>query len=142
MWIGLFYSRSTARYFHVDSNFTNLCLEDSDSLEMSSGMESAPAKSEQKANSFGAFPSITDTEDHSDSKALDLSKNDDSVLDQGSLILDLSLRNSSAATVLSDRQINREDSSFSSERKKASEILNTLKSLVGLQEASTLQVCF
>ncbi|XP_047189399.1 uncharacterized protein tasor2 isoform X2 [Scophthalmus maximus] len=141
MWIGLFYSRSTARYFHVDSNFTNLCLEDSDSLEMSSGMESAPAKSEQKANSFGAFPSITDTEDHSDSKALDLSKNDDSVLDQGSLILDLSLRNSSAATVLSDRQINREDSSFSSERKKASEILNTLKSLVGLQEASTLQCC-
>uniref|UniRef100_A0A8D3A9B3 DUF3715 domain-containing protein n=1 Tax=Scophthalmus maximus TaxID=52904 RepID=A0A8D3A9B3_SCOMX len=101
MWIGLFYSRSTARYFHVDSNFTNLCLEDSDSLEMSSGMESAPAKSEQKANSFGAFPSITDTEDHSDSKALDLSKNDDSVLDQGSLILDLSLRNSSAVNDIS-----------------------------------------
>ncbi|XP_035011715.2 uncharacterized protein tasor2 isoform X2 [Hippoglossus stenolepis] len=139
MWIGLFYSRSTARFFQDDSNFTNLCSEESDSLEMSCEMVSPPAQSENRANSFGAFPSPTDSQDPSISKVLDLSKNDNFVVDQGSVILDLSLRNSCAETVTLDPQINSDKSSVSSELKEASDILNTPKSSVGLQEARTLQ---
>uniref|UniRef100_A0A8C9ZFP0 DUF3715 domain-containing protein n=1 Tax=Sander lucioperca TaxID=283035 RepID=A0A8C9ZFP0_SANLU len=69
MWIGLFYSRSTARFFHVDSY---PCSEESDSLEMPSGMVSTLAQSELKAYSFAPFLSVTDTSDPSISKALDL----------------------------------------------------------------------
>lgn len=136
MWIGLFYSRSTARFFHVDSN-----SEESDSLEMSSGMVSAPAQSELKANSFALFPSVTDNSDPLISKVLDLSKKDDSVLDQGSVILDLSLKNS-REIVTSDPRVYRKETSVSSERKEARETWNTLKSSVGLLEAGTSQVWF
>lgn len=135
MWIGLFYSRSTARFFHVDS-------EESDSVEMSSGMASAPAQSELKANSFAPFPCVTDSSDPSISKALDLSKKDDSLLDQGSVVLDLSLKNTNAESVTSDPQVSRKETSVSDEWKEANETLNTLKSSVGLQEASTSQVWF
>uniref|UniRef100_A0A3Q1J401 Uncharacterized protein n=1 Tax=Anabas testudineus TaxID=64144 RepID=A0A3Q1J401_ANATE len=41
MWIGLFYSRSTARFFHVDSNFTYPCSEENNLLETE--MTSDPA---------------------------------------------------------------------------------------------------
>ncbi|XP_060931818.1 uncharacterized protein tasor2 [Limanda limanda] len=136
MWIGLFYSRSTARSFQDDSNFTNLCSEESDSLEMSCEIVSPPAQSENRANFVGAFPSGTDSQDPSTSKVLDLSKNDNFFFDQGSGILDLSLRNSRAETVTLDPQINCEKSS---ELKEASDILNTPKTSVGLQEARTLQ---
>ncbi|XP_068168315.1 protein TASOR 2 isoform X2 [Antennarius striatus] len=34
MWIGLFYSRSTPRFFHFDLDHTNPCSEDSESFEM------------------------------------------------------------------------------------------------------------
>ena len=142
MWIGLFYSRSTARFFQDDSNSTNLCSEESDSLDMSCEIVSPPAQSENRANSFGASPSPTDSQDPSISKVLDLSKNDDFDFDQGSVILDLSLRNSCAEKTTFDPQINSEKSSVSSELKEASDILNTLKSSVGLQEARALQVCF
>lgn len=142
MWIGLFYSRSTARFFHVDSNSTRPCSEENDSLEISSGMVSVPAQSELKANSIGAFPKVKDTQDPSIAKALDLSKKDNSVLDQGSVILDFSLRNSSAETVTSDPQVNRKETSVSGEQNEASETLKRLKSSMGLQEADTLQVCF
>ena len=142
MWIGLFYSRSTARSFHDDSNFTNLCSEESDSLEMSCEIVSPPAQSENRENAIGAFPSPTDSQDPSISKVLDLSKNDNFVFDQGSVILDLSLKNSCAETVTLNPQINSDKSSVSSELKEASDILNTLKSSVGLQEVRTLQVCF
>ncbi|XP_049929954.1 uncharacterized protein tasor2 isoform X2 [Epinephelus moara] len=135
MWIGLFYSRSTARLFHVDSNS---CSEERDSLELSSGMVPAPSP-ELKASSFAPFPSVTDTSDPSFSKALDLSKKDDSVLDQGPLILDLSMKNSKAEIVTSDPQVNRKDTSVSGDGKEASETLNTPKSSVGLEEASTMQ---
>ncbi|XP_039990013.1 uncharacterized protein tasor2 isoform X2 [Xiphias gladius] len=139
MWIGLFYSRSTARFFHVDSNSTRPCSEENDSLEISSGMVSVPAQSELKANSIGAFPKVKDTQDPSIAKALDLSKKDNSVLDQGSVILDFSLRNSSAETVTSDPQVNRKETSVSGEQNEASETLKRLKSSMGLQEADTLQ---
>lgn len=137
MWIGLFYSRSTARFFHADSN---PCSEESDSFEMSSGVVSAPAQSELKDNSFAPFPSVTDTKDPSISKALDLSKKDDPVLDLGSVILDLSLKNTKAEIVTSDPQANRKETSLSGVWKDASETLNTLMSSVGLQEASSSQV--
>ncbi|XP_075945458.1 uncharacterized protein tasor2 isoform X2 [Anarhichas minor] len=133
MWIGLFYSRSTDRFFHVDSY---PCSEESDSLEVSSGMVSAPAQSELKANSFAPFPSITDT---LISKALDFSKKDDSMLDQGSGILDLSLRNSNSEIVSPDPQVNKKETSVSIDRKEASETLNTLESSVGPQEAIAKQ---
>ncbi|XP_031717407.1 uncharacterized protein tasor2 isoform X2 [Anarrhichthys ocellatus] len=133
MWIGLFYSRSTDRFFHVDSY---PCSEESDSLEVSSGMVYAPAQSELKANSFAPFPSITDT---LISKALDFSKKDDSMLDEGSGILDLSLRNSNAEIVSPDPQVNKKETSVSIDRKEASETLNALESSVGPQEAIAKQ---
>ncbi|XP_076590197.1 uncharacterized protein tasor2 [Chaetodon auriga] len=135
MWIGLFYSRSTARFFHVDSDCTNPSPEESDSLEMSTGMIPAPAQSELKANSSAPCLNVTDTSD----KALDLSKKDDFVLDQGSVILDLSQRNSNAEIVTSGSQVNRKETSVSGEQKGTSDTLKTLKSLVELQTASPFQ---
>ncbi|XP_071350802.1 protein TASOR 2 isoform X2 [Trachinotus anak] len=133
MWIGLFYSRSTARFFHMDTNFA--CPEESDSLGMSSEMvPAAPAQRELKANSFDAFPSVTDTQDPLISNALDLSKKANSILDQGSVILDLSMRNCSAETFTSDPQGDRKETSGSDAHADESEPLNTLKSSVGLQE--------
>ena len=128
MWIGLFYSRSTARLFHVDPY-----PEESNSLEPSSGTVSAPAQSELNANSFATF--LMDTSDPSISKALDLSRKDD-------VILDLSLRNSNAKIVTSDPQVNRKETSVTGDQKEASETLNTVKSPVGVQEENTIQVWF
>ncbi|XP_068458450.1 protein TASOR 2 isoform X2 [Clinocottus analis] len=131
MWIGLFYSRSTSRFFHVDSYPHS---EESDSL--SSKMVSPPAQSELKANSFAPFPSITDT---SISKVLDFSQKEDSKLDQGAGILDLSLKNTNAEIVSPDPQANRKETSASIDQKEASETLNTLESSVGPKEASAIQ---
>ncbi|XP_029290248.1 uncharacterized protein tasor2 isoform X3 [Cottoperca gobio] len=136
MWIGLFYSRSTARFFNVDSY---PCSEESDSLEMSSGILSTTAQSELKANSFALLPSVTATANPSISKALDLTKKDDSVLDQGSVILDLSLKNSNAKIVTAEPQVNRKKTFVCGNLKETSDTLNTLKSSVGLQEAITIQ---
>ncbi|XP_073328236.1 uncharacterized protein tasor2 [Pagrus major] len=135
MWIGLFYSRSTARFFHFDSNCSTPCPEESDSLEVSSGMVSAPAQSELTAKSSDPCLDVTDTSETSISKALDLSKKDNSLLDQGSVILDLSLRNSNVEIVTSDLQANKKKTSLSAEEKEASATLNTIKSSVGLQSS-------
>ncbi|XP_042351730.1 uncharacterized protein tasor2 isoform X2 [Plectropomus leopardus] len=137
IWIGLFYSRSTARFFHADPDS---CSEERDHLEMSSGTVSAQDQSELKANSFAPFPGVSDTSsDPSVSKVLDLSKKDDSVLDQECQILDLSLRNSNAEIVTSDQRVNRRDASVSGDGKAASITLNTPKSSAGLQETSTIE---
>lgn len=140
MWIGLFYSRSTARFFHFDSNCSTPCQEENDSLEVSSGMVSAPAQCEVKAKSLDPCPVATDSSETSISKALDLSKKDNSLLDQGSVILDLSLRNSSVETVTSDLQANKKKTSLSAEEKEAGATLNTPESSLGLQSVSTFQV--
>lgn len=132
MWIGLFYSRSTSRFFNVDSS---AYPEESDSLSI--GTVSAPAQFELKANSFAHSPSITDT---SISKVLDFSKKEDSLLDQESGILDLSLRNTNAEIVRLDPRANRKETSASIDRKEASETLNALESSVGPQEAIAIQV--
>uniref|UniRef100_A0A3Q3NET7 Transcription activation suppressor family member 2 n=1 Tax=Mastacembelus armatus TaxID=205130 RepID=A0A3Q3NET7_9TELE len=88
MWIGLFYSRSTARFFHVDSNFIYPCSEESGCSEMSSGMK-APVHSELKANSYAPFSSVTHTSDSntSISPVLDLRKKDHSFVDHGPVFM-------------------------------------------------------
>ncbi|KAI9519779.1 hypothetical protein NQZ68_025918 [Dissostichus eleginoides] len=133
MWIGLFYSRSTDRFFNID-----LCPEESDSLEMSCGMVSATAQPELKVNSLVPLPSVTKTADPLIPNAMDLSKKDDSVLRQGSVILDLSMRNSSAEIVTSDSQ-NRMKTFVSSNRKDTIDTLNPLKSSAGRQKTITTQ---
>ncbi|XP_070686581.1 protein TASOR 2 [Pempheris klunzingeri] len=132
MWIGLFYSRSTARFFHFDS-----FSKDSESCK-SSGKVSAPAQSELKANSTTPLPSVRDASDPLNTKALDLRKKDHSFLDQESVILDLSLKNSRDIDS-SDPQVHGETTPVSGDCKEASESLNTLKSSIGLQESSTTQ---
>ncbi|KAG7523401.1 hypothetical protein JOB18_045886 [Solea senegalensis] len=138
MWIGLFYSRSTPRLFHIDSNFTIPCPEESESLEMSTQTVPTPVMTELKPK---ALSSIANAQDNSVSNAAYLSKKDNVVLDEGSMVLDLSLRNSNAESVTSDPRINQEKASVSVEQKEASEKLSTLKPSLGLQEASTLQCC-
>ncbi|XP_054632482.1 uncharacterized protein tasor2 isoform X2 [Dunckerocampus dactyliophorus] len=97
MWIGLFYSRSTARFFDVNLDLTNSCLEERDCLE------TTLAQSELKGNPF-AFPQgVAETTDPSISNTSDLSKKVTS-LDQESDILDLSLRNPNVEIVTSSPQ--------------------------------------
>ncbi|CAK6961651.1 uncharacterized protein LOC128358393 [Scomber scombrus] len=134
MWIGLFYSRSTARLFHLESNFTYPCSAESDPLVTSSGTVSAPAQSDINGNSFDPLGSLPNTSDLPVEDALDLSKKDTSVMDQESQILDLSLRNSKAGIVISDLQVNRKETSVPREQKEATETLNLLKSSVRLHE--------
>nr|XP_029490825.1 uncharacterized protein LOC115109709 isoform X4 [Oncorhynchus nerka] len=49
MWIGLFYSRSTARFFQADPSL--LCMEEKDSTEVDHGMVQAQVTSETKTSS-------------------------------------------------------------------------------------------
>uniref|UniRef100_A0A8C8JY97 DUF3715 domain-containing protein n=1 Tax=Oncorhynchus tshawytscha TaxID=74940 RepID=A0A8C8JY97_ONCTS len=49
MWIGLFYSRSTARFFQADLSL--LCMEEKDSTEVDHGMVQAQVTSETKTSS-------------------------------------------------------------------------------------------
>ncbi|XP_013125988.1 uncharacterized protein tasor2 isoform X1 [Oreochromis niloticus] len=137
MWIGLFYSRSTPRFFHVESNFAYSCSEENDSLEMTSGVVSGLTIFEHK-DTAASCPSVPDTSDPLLSKALDLSKNDDTILDQDSVVLDLSLKNSSAClqSVTSHPQVHKKGSLDSSEQKEPSETLNSLKPLGELCEPS------
>lgn len=139
MWIGLFYSRSTDRFIHVDSNFTFTSSEESGPLEMTRGMVSGQAKSEVMANCFASFPNVMETSDPFFPKALDLSKKDHIALDQEAVILDFS-RKSKAKTVTSNLEVNRQETCVSSGQKEPSERLNGLKSPPELQEASTSQV--
>lgn len=143
MWIGLFYSRSTPRFFHVESNFAYSCSEENDSLEMTSAVVSGLTIFEHK-DTAASCPSVPDTSDPLLSNALDLSKKDDTILNQDSVVLDLSLKNSSTClqSVTSHPQIHKKGSLDSSEQKEPSETLNSLKPLGELREASTFQVWF
>lgn len=137
MWIGLFYSRSTARFFHVDSNIT-----ESSSLEIPRGVVSNSANSDLKAKSFDSFQSGADTSDSLTSRALDLSKKDNAVLNQESVILDLSLRNSNAEDITSDPQVGKKETLVTSAQKKARERLNSLTLPKEGQAVNTFQVWF
>nr|XP_040019566.1 uncharacterized protein tasor2 isoform X2 [Gasterosteus aculeatus aculeatus] len=112
MWIGLFYSRSTARFFHVGSCQHS---EERDPLEMS--------RQTGSVSLLAPFSSIPDT---------------DSMLDPGSAILDLSPRNSNAEKVSPDPQANRKET-VPIDPKEANETLNALELPVGPQESITKQ---
>uniref|UniRef100_A0A3Q2WEL3 Uncharacterized LOC102297806 n=1 Tax=Haplochromis burtoni TaxID=8153 RepID=A0A3Q2WEL3_HAPBU len=71
MWIGLFYSRSTPRFFHVESNFAYSCSEENDSLGMTSAVVSGLTIFEHK-DTAASCPSVPDTSDPLLSNALDL----------------------------------------------------------------------
>uniref|UniRef100_A0A3Q0SPG3 Uncharacterized protein n=1 Tax=Amphilophus citrinellus TaxID=61819 RepID=A0A3Q0SPG3_AMPCI len=135
MWIGLFYSRSTPRFFHAEPNFSYLSLEESDSLEM----VSTPARSDHLTTALASVPSVTDTSDPLNSTALDLSKKDE---DQDSVVLDLSLRNSSACSesLTSPPQVNKKGTFDSSEQKEPSETLNSVKLPRQLYEANCASI--
>uniref|UniRef100_A0A3P9BHF1 Uncharacterized LOC101480454 n=1 Tax=Maylandia zebra TaxID=106582 RepID=A0A3P9BHF1_9CICH len=62
MWIGLFYSRSTPRLFHVESNFAYSCSEENDSLGMTSAVVSGLTIFEHK-DTAASCPSVPDTSD-------------------------------------------------------------------------------
>uniref|UniRef100_A0A3Q3WTS7 Uncharacterized protein n=1 Tax=Mola mola TaxID=94237 RepID=A0A3Q3WTS7_MOLML len=137
MWIGLFYSRSTPRFFDFSSNH---CSKETDSLGIPSGMLSTPAHSDLKGNSFAPCSNVTDTAHTLTSNALDLSKKDNSIVDHGSEILDLSVRNCSAESITSDPPVNEKESSASGEQEEGGETPNALKTVTALQEASLFQV--
>ncbi|XP_034032038.1 uncharacterized protein tasor2 isoform X2 [Thalassophryne amazonica] len=126
MWIGLFYSRTTARFFQVDANFRYLCSEESESLDTISGIVPSPAVSDRKTTT--STTSLSIIQDSSFSKALDLSKKDALVLNEGSTILDLSLRNDNGYINTSTPQVDGKEPTLSSATPNAS---------VGLNERST-----
>ncbi|KAF7669856.1 hypothetical protein LDENG_00128690 [Lucifuga dentata] len=134
VWIGLFYSRSTPRLFHIGNNCAYPYLEESDDLEMTSVMTPALAESELKSSAAASSPAATS--DTSVSKALDLSKTDTSGLNKGSVILDLSLRNHKEQLITSGRHVDKKEISVSHETE-AMETLDLLKPSVGLHEGST-----
>lgn len=124
----------------MDSNFP--CSKEGDSEKTSSGMEAAvPAQPELKGASFDPSPNVDGTQNPSISEALDLSKKDNSAENQGPVILDLSLRNSSSVTQSSDPEINKQETCVSGEQTEATETSSTLViSPMGQQKVSTFHV--
>uniref|UniRef100_A0A1A8JC77 Family with sequence similarity 208, member B n=1 Tax=Nothobranchius kuhntae TaxID=321403 RepID=A0A1A8JC77_NOTKU len=136
LWIGLFYSRSTSRFFQIDPSVTQHCFEEIKSLKKSSELVSD--WTEHSTNPSDAFSSVTSTPDPLASEALDLRKKEDTLLEPDSEILDLSLRSSSEESVSSGLQINREVSSAQS---KDFEALTNLKSTEESKEEETPKLC-
>ncbi|XP_015819489.1 protein TASOR 2 isoform X2 [Nothobranchius furzeri] len=136
LWIGLFYSRSTSRFFQIDTSAPQHCFEEIKSLKKSSELVSG--WTEHSTNSSDAFSSVTSTPDPLASEALDLRKKEDTLLEPDSEILDLSLRSSSEESVSSGLQINREVSSAQS---KDFEALTNLKSTEESKEEETPKLC-
>lgn len=128
MWIGLFYSRSTARFFQGDLDSTNLCSEESNALEKSDAIVSSTDQSELKAKSDVPLPSVANISDHLTVKAMDLSKKEDHASDQGTVVLDLSRKNSVAEVVAPSLQVNKKDASVPTEGKETSNQLNVVSS--------------
>ncbi|MED6257071.1 hypothetical protein ATANTOWER_009006 [Ataeniobius toweri] len=137
MWIGLFYSRSTARFFQVDPTFMPLRLEESGSVEMASGILPGPTMPE--IASAVALSSQTETPDPVVSKMLDLRKKVNTVSVPESGILDLSVKSFNAKPVPSEQQLNKKATSVSSEPLKT---WSALKPAADLQEKETFQVWF
>uniref|UniRef100_A0A3Q2ZP21 Uncharacterized LOC108230070 n=1 Tax=Kryptolebias marmoratus TaxID=37003 RepID=A0A3Q2ZP21_KRYMA len=110
MWIGLFYSRSTARFFQVDPGFMRQYLEEGEPGKRATEMVSGPSRPEHNTNSSASLSSGTDTPDPSDSEALDLSTKDSALLEPEFEVLDLSRRISVVEPVSSEPQVNRKES--------------------------------
>ncbi|XP_029951818.1 uncharacterized protein tasor2 isoform X1 [Salarias fasciatus] len=122
MWIGLFYSRSTARFFHADSNLEYSSSEDP--LDIPSAVISDPAGDD-----------LADISDPSTPEALDLSKRSNSASSKESVVLDLSLKNSIAEAVPSDEQVSKMETSESDGQEKIIQALNELKSPRAINES-------
>ncbi|XP_055795409.1 uncharacterized protein LOC129866654 isoform X3 [Salvelinus fontinalis] len=110
MWIGLFYSRSTARFFQADPSL--LCMEEKDSTEVDHGMVQAQVTSETKTSSpaYIALSRLPEPE------VLDLSnvgKKESQPLSLEPEVLDLSVKTTS--TVL-DFTVDTKDSPESKQR--------------------------
>ncbi|XP_047245780.1 uncharacterized protein tasor2 isoform X2 [Girardinichthys multiradiatus] len=135
MWIGLFYSRSTARFFQVDPTFMPPRLEESGSVEMASGTLPGPTRPE--IASAVALSSQTETPDPVVSKTLDLRKKVNTVSVPESGILDLSVKSFNAKPVPSEQQLNKKATSVSSEPLKTQ---SALKPAADLQEKETFQL--
>uniref|UniRef100_A0A3B3H2C3 Uncharacterized protein n=1 Tax=Oryzias latipes TaxID=8090 RepID=A0A3B3H2C3_ORYLA len=97
MWIGLFYSRTTARFFTVDSPFMLSCFE-SYSLKVANEIASSPAKPESKTTSSASFVNLH-TSHSMEPKALNLRKDENTILKPEAEILDLSVRSTNAKSV-------------------------------------------
>ncbi|XP_041853778.1 protein TASOR 2 isoform X2 [Melanotaenia boesemani] len=139
IWIGLFYSRSTARFFQADSSFMHLCSEGNDSLLMASGLELGLGIPEPRANTSASFPSETNTSVPLVSKAMGLSINNNTVVEPEPVVLDLSLKNSNAEPSISNPQVNLKVSSVSNEPTEHVETIEALKVPKERQEANTFQ---
>lgn len=130
MWIGLFYSRSTARFFQLETDFPLPCSDDNDILE---GMDLSNEKRLEQTHSKTDFssPPLTVT-DNCDSQALDLSKPKNSTLDLGSGVLDLSAKFSSVHISTLNPEVCRKEL-------KCKEKVNIVKPS-GLQETTVTKV--
>lgn len=133
MWIGLFYSRSTARFFHTDPSLP--CMEDNDGAELANGMIPAMALSEIKTSSSDLAPSkIPESEvlDHSNG-----GKKDAHLSNQRPEVLDLSMKKSSI-DLTSDRKRSRKETPVSHEESGTVKDLPVHKTASGLQNETSL----
>lgn len=137
MWIGLFYSRSTSRFFQVDPSLIQPCSEENGSLEMASGMLSGRTRPEVESCSAVALSSKTESPDLVVSKLLDLSKKESTVSVPEPGILDLSVKNIDAKPVSSEQQFYKKVLPVSIEPLKA---MSALKPAPDLREKETFQV--
>ncbi|XP_038164865.1 uncharacterized protein LOC119799149 [Cyprinodon tularosa] len=96
MWIGLFYSRSTERFFQVDPSFMPPCSEKSGPLKITSGTSLGQTRPEPEINSTAT---LAETPNQGVSEMLDLSKPESSDSVTESEILDLSVKKLEAKPV-------------------------------------------
>ncbi|XP_061576989.1 uncharacterized protein LOC133443783 isoform X2 [Cololabis saira] len=136
MWIGLFYSRSTDRFFHMDS-----CLKypysEVDALKMAEGMVSGATGPEVEGGSTACPLSSVDASDPLASEPQDLSKKDGAVTE--SVVLDLSLRNSKARPDPSELQAYRNLTRVPTAQMESFKAFSGPKLTAHLQDASKLQ---
>lgn len=128
MWIGLFYSRSTPRFFSFDS------IEEGDSLNTATSAGPTPAQSS------AASTNVCDTSDDVNVNALDLSKKDCIALEDHAIdILDLSQSSAHAKHDVEPHAKQRKTSGLGGE-KEAGGTHTAFESTTVPQKVSTFQV--
>lgn len=132
MWIGLFYSRSTPRSFHLDSNCLSPCIEERDPKNMLTSV--GPAQS------FALSLNVPGTSDALNVNVLDLSKKDGFASDLGGDVLDLSRRNVQAKLDVEPRAKQRQTSGFCGQKEAGYGTLIALESTTVPQKVSTYSV--
>lgn len=129
MWIGLFYSRSTPRSFHLDSNCLNPYIKECDPLNVLTSIGQASTES------FGPCLNVCGTSD-----ALDLSKKDGLTLDLGSDAMDLSQKNALTNLHVEPQAKQRQTSGFDGLKEAGYGIEIAFESTTVQQKVSTLSV--